>query len=219
MKTHLEIELQDAQEKMFKMMDLAIEAIQKALDALDSMNIEKAEQVISDDTVIDETEKLIDEECIRLLVTKQPAAVDLRLVLSILKINTDLERIGDLATNIAKQTIHLINKQQPHKLVNIPKMAEMATKMLTDALKSFVKKDSNLALNVINKDIKIDKLNEKVHHDMFRYISEDRKEVSKGFSILMISKSLERIGDHITNIAERTIYYIEGKDIRHEDTN
>lgn len=213
--THLEQELRQIQHKIYKMMDLSIEAINNAINALTAMDLKKAKQIIDADSFIDETEMLIDEECIRLLVTKQPAAVDLRLVLSILKINTDLERIGDLATNIAKQTIRLINEKQSFALKNIPEMAKISIEMLKDALKAFTEKNADLARKVIEQDLEVDKLNEDVHKDMFQYISDNKKTVFQGFSLLMISKSIERIGDHITNIAERTIYYIEGKDIRH----
>ncbi len=215
--THLEQELEAVKSKVFEMSDLAIEAISKAVESMKKGDTKLAEKVIQGDTELDRLEITIDEECIRILVTKQPAAKDLRLVTAFLKINTDLERIGDLATNIAKETIRLNGKPPVKPLIDIPRMAALCIEMIKESFLAFSERDVTRARNVIGRDKEIDELNLQIYRELFSYMAENPHNMSQSLGLIMVSKALERIGDHTTNIAERAIYYIEGIDVRHED--
>jgi len=219
MTTHLEQELENIKLKIFEMADLAIESIALSVEALKNSDIKLAEKIIEGDTILDKLEVAIDDECIRVLVTKQPAAVDLRFVLAMLKINTDLERIGDLSTNVAKETIRLNGHQLVKPLVDIPRMAEIAIKMIKAVFQSLTERDADKSRDVIEMDREIDDLNLQVYRELFSYMAESPRFMSQSLALIMVAKALERIGDHTTNIAERAIYYIEGVDIRHDDSS
>jgi phosphate transport system protein len=215
MPTYLEQELEDIKLKIFEMADHSMEAISRAMQALEKGDVSLAARIIEEDSVIDRLEVELDEECVKVLVTRQPAAVDLRLVLSIIKMNTDLERIGDLATNIARETIRLDGKKPVKPLVDIPRMASLCMGMIRDSLRAFAEKNADLARDIISRDSEIDDLNLQVYRELFSYMAENPRVISQSLSLIMISKALERIGDHATNIAERAIYYIRGEDVRH----
>ncbi|MBN2161171.1 MAG: phosphate signaling complex protein PhoU [Spirochaetes bacterium] len=217
MTTHLEQELEHIKSKMFEMADLAIESIVTSVQALKNSDTKLAEEVLRDDSLLDNLEVEIDNECIRILVMRQPAAVHLRFVLSMLKINTDLERIGDLSSNIANETIGLNGRPPLKPLVDIPRMAEIAVGMIRDVFTAFTERDAGLARAVIARDRDIDTLNMQVYRELFTYMAENARSISQALGLIMVSKALERIGDHVTNIAERAIYYIEGIDIRHAE--
>ncbi len=217
MKTHLEQDLENARAKIFEMADLVIEAVVKAIDSLKNSDNSLAERVIDDDSRLDALETLIDDMCIRILVTKQPAAVHLRLVLAMLKMNTDLERIGDLATNIAKEVIKFEGRPLIKRPLDITRMASIAIEMIQESFLSISEKNVQRAKDVIEKDNEIDELNIQVYRELFSYMAENPKTISDALGLIMIAKALERIGDHATNIAERAIYYIEGTDVRHTD--
>jgi len=216
MQTHLEQDLEQVKLKIFEMVDLTIKSIENAIMALQKADLELAKKVIKQDSLLDKLEVKIDTECIKILVTKQPTAIHLRFVLAMLKINTDLERIGDFATNISKETIRMKGKKFIKPLVDIPRMAHISIEMLKETFQAITDKKPPLARKVIKKDLEIDKLNIQIHRELFSYMAENNKHISQSLSLMMIAKSLERIGDHITNIAERAIYYIEGVDIRHK---
>ena len=217
MTTHLEQELEDIKSKIFEMADLAIESIAKSVQALKESNAELAETVMREDSALDNLEVEIDNECIKVLVTRQPAAVHLRFVLAMLKMNTDLERIGDLATNIAAEAVNLHGRPPLKPLVDIPRMAELCIGMLRDVFGAFTERDAEKARNIIARDRDIDTLNMQVYRELFTYMAENAHNISQALGLIMVSKALERIGDHVTNIAERAIYYIEGIDIRHTE--
>ncbi|TAL37182.1 MAG: phosphate signaling complex protein PhoU [Spirochaetes bacterium] len=215
MPTHLEQELEHAKMRIFEMADLAIEAIHRSVEAYKKSDGRLANEVIQSDNRLDELEKLIDDECIRILVTKQPAAADLRLVLAMLKINTDLERIGDFATAIAKEAIRLNGRAPLKPLVDIPIMAQYSVEMLKECFLAMTEKSTERARKVIERDADIDALNVQVYRELISYMLENPATISQALGLIMVSKALERIGDHATNIAERAIYYIGGEDIRH----
>ncbi len=216
MPTHLEQELENVRLKVFEMADLAIEAISGSVESLKKSDIQMAERVIQKDTVLDRLENTIDEECIRILVTRQPAAADLRLVLAMLKINTDLERIGDLATSIARETIKLDGKPTLKPLVDIPVMAALTIEMIKEVFLAITEKNAERAKNVIGRDHEIDALNIQIYRELFSYMMENAGTITQALGLIMVSKALERIGDHATNLAERAVYYIEGEEIRHQ---
>ncbi len=217
MTTHLQQELENISQKIYEMADLAIEAIQNAVKSLKTADSPLAESVIQKDVKLDQLEIDIDEDCIRVLVTKQPAAADLRLVLAILKANTDLERIGDLATGISKETIRMNGKTPLKPLVDIPRMSEMAITMIKMAFRSFTEKNVDIAHECIEMDKQIDELNMQVYRELFSFMAENPATISQALGLISVSKALERIGDHATNLAERAIYFIEGEDIRHQE--
>jgi len=197
------------------MADRAIESIDRAIAALKDLNAAAADKVIDSDSVLDSLEKEIDEECVKILVTRQPAASDLRLVLAMLKINTDLERIGDLAVNISKETKSLCGKPHIKPLIDIPRMGQIAVEMIKNTLQAMTTMDAQLAKDVIARDKDIDDLNRQLFRELFTIMAENPSSISQAFSLIMIARLLERAGDHVTNIAERVVFYIEGVDIRH----
>ena len=211
---YLEQELEHIKAKILEMADCAIEAVGRSIESLSNGDMNGAQRVIDGDNRLDRLEVDIDDECIKVLVTKQPAAVDLRFVLAMLKINTDLERIGDLATNIAKETINFGGKPLVKPLVDIPRMAEIGTEMIKESFNAMLEKDVEKAKRVILRDREIDDLNIQIFRELFSFMAESPRSISQSLGLIMIAKALERIGDHATNIAERVIYYIEGVDIR-----
>jgi phosphate transport system protein len=215
MNTHLQQELQHIESRIFEMTDRSIDAITRSVYSLKTSDVHLAQSVINDDNFVDDLEKEIDEECVKILVTRQPAAVDLRFVLSMLKINTDLERIGDLATTIAKQTLILNGRPPVKPLIDIPRMSEIAITMIKDSLASITDSDAVKAKAVIARDSEIDELNLQIFRELLSIMAENPTRISESFALIMAARSLERIGDHATNIAERAVYYIEGVDIRH----
>lgn len=217
MTTHLEIDLDNLKSLIFKMADLAIEAITGSVESLKNADSKLAKQVIDRDIELDRLEIITDNECVKVLVTKQPAAIHLRLVLSLIKINTDLERIGDLATNIAKETLRLGGKPSLKPHIDIPGMAELAIDMIRSALDAITEKSVEKAEAVISKDNEIDDLNFQIYKELFSYMAENPRAISESLALIMVVKAIERIGDHATNIAERAVYYIKGIDIRHAE--
>jgi phosphate transport system protein len=213
--THLEQELSTVKSKMFKMLDYAIEAIQGSVDSLKAVDIKRAEKLIENDRILDKLEMEVDDECIKILVTRQPAASDMRLVLSIMKINTDLERIGDLAVTIARQTKKLEGQAFIKPLIDIPRMADICIDMLKDSIESITTKNADVSKKVIDRDDVLDNLNEQIYRELSTVMAENPRTMSQALCLIQISKSLERIGDHVTNIAEKAIYYIQGDDVRH----
>jgi phosphate transport system protein len=215
MSLHLEQELENAKLMIFKMSDLVIDSINNSIEALKKLDSVLAQKVIKNDSKIDQLEKEIDEELAKILVTRQPAAIDLRLALSLLKMNTDLERMGDMATNIAKETIRIKSKTLMKPLVDIPRMAQIAINMLMSSLQSITDMDAKKAREVIQADIEIDELNRQIYRELFSYMAESPHTISEALSLIWVAKALERIGDHAANIAEKAIFYIEGVDVRH----
>ncbi len=213
--THLEIELEKVKNKMFKMLDLSIESIQRSIEALKKIDVRLAEKIIENDKYLDALEMEIDQECMVILVTRQPAASDMRLVLSIMKINSDLERIGDLSVTIARQTKRIEGQAFIKPLIDIPRMADVAIEMLKESLESITARDAERAKKVIDRDEILDDLNEQIYRELSTIMAENPRTMSQALCLIRIAKSLERIGDHVTNIAEKAIFYIEGFDVRH----
>ncbi len=216
MQTHLEMELEQIKIKIFRMADYAMEAVTSSVSSLKNADLELAGNIIKKDSIINELEIEIDDDCIKFLVTQQPAASDLRFILAMLKINTDLERIADLATNIARETQRINGAALIKPLVDIPRMSETAVKMINTAFISMTEKNVEKAKSVILMDLDIDELNTQVYRELFTYMGESSKNISQCLCLITVAKALERIGDHAKNIAERAVYYIQGEDIRHQ---
>ena len=210
----LEKEIADFKNELLAMASHAEGSIIRAIKALLERDDHLAEQVKHDDYIIDQFEIRIDDIGIHLL-SQAPLGKDLRIIAAGMKINNDLERIGDEASKIAKCTLALNKEPDLKEYVDIPIMADRATEMLRDALDSFVHGDTEKARGVQPKDALVNKLNSQVHRELAGYIAESPSNISRSLSLMVVSKSLERVADHAKNIAEEAVYLHEGRDIRH----
>ncbi|MBI4686323.1 MAG: phosphate signaling complex protein PhoU [Nitrospirae bacterium] len=208
-------ELKGLKEKILRMGLLVESAIRDSIKSLVERDSELAKEVIKRDHDINALDVEIDEECIRLIALRQPKAGDLRFITTAMKITTDLERMGDLAEDISERAIEL-NEEPPLKpYIDIPRMADIAQGMLRDVLDALIKGNSKLATDVIKRDDEVDRLNLQVFNELLFFMIQDPTNVSRATRITYISKYLERIADHATNIAEMVIYMVEGKIVRH----
>ena len=212
--THFEVELQSLKERLLAMASRAEASVAQAMEALVNRDDDLARQVRENDDAIDQLEKEIDEQAIRLL-SKAPLATQLRLIVATLKIARDLERVGDEATTIARRSIELSQEPQLKPYVDLPRMSQLARDMLGDALQSFVSRDPSLARQVIPRDKEVDALNKQLYRELASYMIEQPANISRCLNLMTISKAIERIADHAKNIAEDVVYLYEAKDIRH----
>ncbi len=202
-------------ERVLRMGSFVEDAIRKSIKALVERDRNLAIEVIDGDAVINTFDVEIEEECIRFLAIWQPTGSNLRFVTTAIKIITDLERMGDLAVDICERAIELLDEPQLKPYIDIPRMAEAAQKMLKDSLDAFVAKDSNLAVTVCEADDFVDNLNHQIFNELLLYMIQDARNISRAVRLTYISKYLERIADHATNIAEMVVYMVKGKVIRH----
>jgi phosphate transport system protein len=212
---HFETELQALRNQLLTMGGLVEERVHRAVHALIHRREEEAERVIATDREINDLQMDIDNRCLKLLATQTPLAVDLRLITSAMKINADLERVGDQAVNIAESVLVLIPQPPLKPLIDIPRMAAIAEKMIRDALDAFVRKDAELARDVLRRDDEVDELKDQVFRELLTYMMADPGTIQRALSLILISRNLERIADHATNIAEDVIFITEAKDVRH----
>jgi phosphate transport system protein len=212
---HFDEELADLKSKLLRMAGLAEDQIDKALTALVTRDSDLAREVIERDHQVNTLDVEIDEECIRLLALHQPAARDLRLVTTAMKISTELERISDLAENISERAIELNEEPQLKPYIDIPMMGKMARAMVKESIDGFVKDDSTIARKVLTNDDFVDDLMEQIFRELLSFMIEDTRTITRAIRLSFIAKYLERIADHATNIAELVVYLVEGKIIRH----
>ncbi|MGD0289083.1 MAG: phosphate signaling complex protein PhoU [Candidatus Binataceae bacterium] len=210
-----EEELRGLRAGLLKMGGLAERQIAEAVDSLVNRNTGQARETIERDVEVNRMDTEMDDRCIRLLALHQPAASDLRFITTGLKITTDLERIGDNAVNICERTIELNQEPQLKPYIDIPRMAEIAQTMVKDSLDAFMRDDTTLAEEVIDRDDEVDQLNYQIYRELLSYMAEDPQTIPRATRILFISKYLERIADHATNIAEMVVYMVKGRTIRH----
>ena len=208
-------ELGHLKEMLLKMAALVETSIRYSVESLVERESELAQQVIADDHKINAYDVLIDEECVRLLALKQPMGKDLRFITTAMKITTDLERIGDNAVNIAERALELNQEALLKPYIDIPRMSRIVQGMVRNSIDAFVNEDARLAREVIIRDDEVDDLNEIVWKELMFIMTQDPTTVSRAVKITYVSKYLERIGDHATNIAETVVYMVEGKIIRH----
>ena len=211
MRNRFDRELIHLNDEMIEMGSLIEKAIEMAISALVNQNVELAKQTIEMDAEIDEKEREIEHLCLKLLLQQQPVAKDLRVISSALKMITDMERIGDQASDISEITIQLAKQKYIKELKRIQDMAKEASLMLVKSIEAFVNKDIVLAGEVIGKDDIVDDLFMQVKEELIQLISENRDNGEQATDFLMIAKYLERIGDHATNIAEWVIFSITGE--------
>jgi phosphate transport system protein len=212
---HFDEELSDLKTKLLRMAAQAEDQIDKALTALVTRDSALAREVIERDHLVNALDVEIDEESIRLLALHQPAARDLRLVTTAMKIATELERISDLAENVCERAIELNEEPQLKPYIDIPMMGNMARMMVKQSIDAFVKDDAALARKVLTDDDYVDDLMEQLFRELLSFMIEDTQTISRAIRLSFIAKYLERMADHATNIAELVVYLVEGKIIRH----
>ena len=212
---HLGEKLTELKERLLLMGRFAEERLQVALRALVARDQESIVEVISGDSRINELQIEIDHRCLTLLALNQPVAVDLRTIVSILKINADLERVGDLAVNIGEAAQRYLAHQPVKPLIDLPRMGELALKMLREALDAFVSKDVTLAHRVLRQDDWLDALKDQILRELLTYMLGGRHKIEPSIDLILVSRHLERVGDHATNIAEDVIFIVEARDVRH----
>ncbi|HWP65032.1 MAG TPA: phosphate signaling complex protein PhoU [Candidatus Limnocylindria bacterium] len=212
-----EADLERLRSAILEMGGLVEDQIVQAVHALAERNDALARQTIDRDHTVNRMDVEIDDLCIKLLALHQPAARDLRLITTALKITTDLERIGDLASHIAERAHELADEAPVQANVDLPRMAELAREMVHKSLDAFVAEDAALALEVCTSDDTIDKLHEQLFRELLSLMVGDPKNIGRAMRLLFVSKNLERIGDHATNIAEMVIFLVRGRSIRHMD--
>jgi phosphate transport system protein len=212
---HFEQDLNQLKERLILMASLAVSNIYLSIKALIDRDENLAEQVFTQEQKINSLHVEIDNLSLELIALHQPVAADLRLLVSVLKISSELERIGDQGVNITQAALDLIKKPELKPLVDTPRLAELVQAMVKDALDSFVRKDSGLARSVLQRDDQIDELKDRICNELQNHMTSDPNSVSRALQLIMISRHLERIADHATNVAEDVVYLVEGKDIRH----
>ena len=215
MQRHIDVELTRVKEELVRMASLAESAIGLAVKALVSRDAELARQVIASDDAINTLELDIDELCLRAMALYQPEARDLRLLTMALKINNDLERMGDQAVNIAERTLALLKEPLLKPLIDIPRMAEGVQRMVKESLDAFVQQDPVRARAVCRQDDEVDRYDDQLFRELLTYMRETPTAITRAVHLILVSRHLERIADHATNIAEDVIYLVEGKTIKH----
>jgi phosphate transport system protein len=210
------IELEDIRTHLFEMGGMAQRQVNDAISALVDADFEKAEQVVRADSTVNSMEMSIDEECIRILARRQPAASDLRLVIAVTKAITDLERIGDEASKVARQAIALHHEgMAPRGYVEVRHIGGQVSKMLQDALDAFARLDMDLAHEVVQMDRTVDQEYSTAMRELMTYMMEDPRSITRVLNIMWSLRALERIGDHARNLAQYVIYLVKGEDVRH----
>jgi phosphate transport system protein len=210
-----EQQLRALKDKLLLMSHHAEKMIADSILALVERRPSLAEDVIKSDDALDQLEINIDNQCYQILALEQPVARDLRFVATALKIVRDIERIGDIAVNIAERAAELIQEPEMKRMIDLPIMAEAAQRILKDSLDAFVNSDAELAEKVIRDDKFIDDCYEQIFRELLTYMMEDTKYISRSLKVIFIAKHLERVGDHSSNIAEMVIFLVRGQDIRH----
>jgi phosphate transport system protein len=212
--THYNEEMNQLKESLLAMASHAESAVTRAIRALVERDDALAQSVIDDDNIIDQLELEIDDISIHLLA-KAPVATDLRLTTAAMKISQNLERVGDSAVTIARRAIELGTEQQLKPYVDLPRMATMSLEMLRDAISAFINRETDKARAVVPRDKEVDNLNRQLHRELSSFMVERPANISRCLNLMVISKCLERIADHATNIAEDVVYLYEAIDIRH----
>jgi phosphate transport system protein len=216
---HFAEELAELNHRLLVMGDLAEERLRAAMQALLERDRVLMASVIQGDEAINRLHLEIDDRCFKLLALHQPMAVDLRMIVAAVKINSDLERVGDLAVNVAEASERYLEHAPVKPLIDIPRMGSMAQRMLDEAIKAFVSRDVELAQAVLTQDDVLDGLKDQIFRELLTYMLGDTRKIEPGIDLILISRHLERVGDHATNIAEDVIFIVEARDVRHHGTD
>ncbi|HEV7220734.1 MAG: phosphate signaling complex protein PhoU [Candidatus Acidiferrales bacterium] len=215
MERHFDHDLEELKERLLWMAGLAERAVHQAVQAVFQKDEALATRVLDEEKVINEMQIEIDDRVMQLVALQQPMAVDLRFILSASRINNDLERIGDQAVNIAQSALRILRHPQVKPYVDLPRMSELAEGMVRDSLNALVHRDAELAKSVLIRDDEVDHLRDQIFRELLTYMMENSAVVFPAFELVLVTKNLERIGDHATNIAEDVIYMVAGRDVRH----
>lgn len=215
MQRFFDTELEDLKKQILLMGALVESQLQDALESLIMRNSNLAIRIVEHDVSIDKLDVEIDEVCLRLLALHQPAAGDLRFITTSMKIATELERMSDLAVNIAERVIELNKEPQLKPYIDLPRMAEWARQMVRESLDAFVNRDAELARKVCRDDDFIDGLTQQLFRELLSFMLEDPRTITRSARLTFVGKYYERIADHATNVAELVVYMVEGKIIRH----
>ena len=215
MERHFDEELKGLRQKLLHMADTAQEMIGLAVKALVERRKELTDKVFVLEDTVNRMEIEIEEEVLRLMALRQPIAGDLRLLTAILKINNDLERVADQAVNISETVTHLLKEPPLKPLIDIPQMAAIAQKMVKNSLEAFVHENPAQAKQVCREDDEVDRLNDQVFRELLTYMMEDPRSITRAVDLILVSRNLERVADHATNISEDVIFIVEGKNIKH----
>lgn len=215
MERRFEGELKDLKSKILAMGGYVEQAIDKATQALQERNAKKLEEVHALEKKINEAHISVDNACLEILARLSPVATDLRLILSIIKINTDLERMGDQAVNISYNAEHYIADHSVEVALNLPEMARLVKAMVRDSLDAFMREDTILARQVLESDDAVDEYKNRVFQKLIPYMKDHADKIEAALDMILIARNLERMGDHATNIAEDVIFACTGEDVRH----
>lgn len=216
MERHFDEELKDLNQDILRMGVFAQEAIYKSIESLKNRDRELAKSVIEDDSKIDKLELVVDEKCVDLIARHQPLAKDLRFITTGMKLNAELERIADIAVDIAQRVLEIVDKPLLKPLVDIPKLTIIAQNMVKMAVDSFINGDAELAKKVILSDNEADKLRNMITKELVEdYMAKDPSTAPRAVQLLLIARFLERICDHTTNIAEDVIYMVQAEVVKH----
>jgi phosphate transport system protein len=212
---HFQEELGALQEQLLTMGGLAEEQVRQAVTGLTDRDIHTIEQVLASDHTINDLHIKIDDRCFKLLALHQPMAVDLRAIVAAVKVNTDLERVGDLAVNIAEAAKRSLQHPPSRSTRDIPRMSDVAQRMLRDALDAYVRRDVRLARAVLAEDDTLDNMKTDISRELLECMRADATTIEGCLQLILVSRHLERIGDHATNIAEDVIFMVSARDVRH----
>jgi phosphate transport system protein len=207
--------LDDLKEQLLVMAGLAEQAIQRAIEAYRVRDLSICDLVSRSEIAINRLEREIDQSSLDLLAMEQPMAIDLRFILSVIKINADLERVGDAAKSISERVRSMEQMAAADLPVDIPRMASLAAEMVRKSIQSFIEGDAEMALNVLTMDDAVDAMNRAAYKSLTRVMEEQSHLAPQALNALMISRALERVADHATNIAEDVIFWVQGADVRH----
>ena len=212
---HFQDELETLQDRLLAMGGLAEERVREAVRGIAAREPAVVDRVLSGDEPINRLHIEIDDRCFKLLALHQPMAADLRRIVAAVKINTDLERVGDLAVNIAEAGKRYLQHPPVKPLIDIPRMGDIAQAMLRDALDAFVRRDIPLAEAVLAEDDRLDELKTQIFRELLTFMLGDPTTIEPSLDLLLVSRHLERIGDHATNVAEDVIFMVSARDVRH----
>ncbi len=215
MSIHFIKEIERLKETILRLSSQVERQMDRAVESIMTRNAKMANEVLEEDHAIDVAEVDVEEECLKILALYQPVAHDLRFIIAVLKINSDLERIGDLAVNIAERALFLSSKPMPGTAFDFPYMARKATAMLRESLDALLKQDIKMAIRVRESDDEVDQLNRDMYEQIKDSIRREPRHVDALIHLLSVSRHLERVADHATNIAEDVIYMIKGEIVRH----
>lgn len=212
---HFQEDLDTLKERLLAMGGLAEERVREAVRGLMERDADAVDAVLTGDEPINDLHMEVDDRCFKLLALHQPMAADLRVIVAAVKINTDLERVGDLAVNIAEAGKRYLQHPPVKPLIDIPRMGDLAQRMLRDALDAFVRRDMALAETVLAADDTLDSLKTQIFRELLTYMLQTPETIEPALDLILISRHLERIGDHATNVAEDVIFILSAKDVRH----